>query len=55
MAVVRRGLAQIIDEPEARIRLADERRLAADGDVAALNGYLDFSSVESVTMEVGPR
>ena len=36
VAVVGHGLAQIPDEPEARIHLADEQQAAVAGDVAAL-------------------
>ncbi len=53
VAVVGQGLAQILDEPEACIHLADEQQAAVAGDLAALEGGLDFSAVEAVKMELG--
>lgn len=48
-----KGQAQILDEPEARIHLADEQQAAVAGDLAALEGNPDFSALEAVKMEVG--
>ncbi len=53
VAVVGQDLAQILDQAQARVDLADERQAAVAGDVAALEGHLDSSAVEAVKMEIG--
>ena len=53
VAVIGKDLAQILDQAKARVDLADERQATVAGDVAALEGNLDFSAVEAVKMELG--
>ena len=53
VAVIGQGLAQILDQAKARVDLADERQAAVAGDLAALEGNLDFSAVEAVKTELG--
>jgi hypothetical protein len=53
VAVIGKDLAQILDQAKARVDLADERQAAVAGDVAALEGELDFSAVEAGKMEIG--